>query len=669
MAGAINQTQTFASPSGFGYPGYDYSAQLSKIARAQALSQALQEQSMTPIDPAQSIGGMAIRQSPLLGIAKAAQGYLAGKEAKSAQDQQTALSQSARSDYQGMASQFAAALRGSPATAGAPAQPGMIDEVGGINDPGSPATAGTPAVAPDYMKAMTIASQHPMGGQLATMAGGMAGQQFQMDRAMTTLRAMGYLPADQGAPAGPPAASTGAPQSAPPLLPPPGAQGAPGPAGAAPMPPAGGQPGMPAPAAPPQASPGPLPLSSGNYVDPKAAALIAMSGAVPALGDIGKAQQEGYSKMIAPQNVRPGGTVYSPIGGPMFTAPNNGVNTTWQGGQPVSAPVPGAQEAMARGAGLTAAAEAGATAPYKTVDVPQQGGGSMPTFLPNVSGFGGGMAGGPAPAAGSTPVALPPGASAGTIPGLPASAQPAGVRNPGQPVLAVPPLTPAPSGAPTAAAPNADPWATIPKLPTPQGAGPQSTYSKELAGQQAQMAAKQSEGYAAQAENANQRIATNNQALSLVDKADTGPGSSFITDFKNLWQSYVPSKDFDNDPASNIALNKDLVNAAIQKGKGMFGSRFTQSEVGLMLTRAAPSADQTKTAVKFLLNSDNAQQQYQVQQANDFGTYLQKGGDPTRFAGWYAQAFPMTAATAAVPLPGAQHPADINLLLQKYGRH
>jgi hypothetical protein len=114
--------------------------------------------------------------------------------------------------------------------------------------------------------------------------------------------------------------------------------------------------------------------------------------------------------------------------------------------------------------------------------------------------------------------------------------------------------------------------------------------------------------------------------------------------------------------ATDQVLAKDLVTTALQRGKQLFGSRFTQSEVGIMLTRAAPSPDMAKVAIKFLLESDNAVQGYAVQQASDFGRYLNSGGDPMAFRGWYAKSFPVTDALSKVHLAQSapvQLPANV----------
>jgi len=187
----------------------------------------------------------------------------------------------------------------------------------------------------------------------------------------------------------------------------------------------------------------------------------------------------------------------------------------------------------------------------------------------------------------------------------------------------------------------------MPMRQIPQGMG-QTTYDKSTAEKQGSESAALTTKYGGLADSANQRIAVNTQALGLVDKATTGPLAAKITDVQNMLVSRfgIPESDFKT--SDTIALQKDLVNAATAKAKQQFGSRITQSEVNLMLTRGAPNVDMTKASIKYLLSSDIAQSQYQIQQANDLGKYLTKGGDPLRFEGWYTSNFPMSKAVGAV---------------------
>jgi hypothetical protein len=207
---------------------------------------------------------------------------------------------------------------------------------------------------------------------------------------------------------------------------------------------------------------------------------------------------------------------------------------------------------------------------------------------------------------------------------------------------------------------QADPWSTIPKRSVPQGMG-QSTYDAAMTKLQADTASKLAEKYGAQADVAQGRQALNNQALDLVNRADTGMGAAFIGDVKNVLVSRfgIPESDFKNDPAATAALNKDLMNAAIAKAKASFGARMSTNEVNNMLKRGAANGDMLMSSIKFLLNTDNVTADYQIQQGNNLGKYLSAGGDPLQFEAWHAKTFPLSQTLDKMHLP-ANTPANNN---------
>jgi hypothetical protein len=206
--------------------------------------------------------------------------------------------------------------------------------------------------------------------------------------------------------------------------------------------------------------------------------------------------------------------------------------------------------------------------------------------------------------------------------------------------------------APTPPRPNpADPWSSIPKISQSAGIG-QSTYDKNIAEGRAKLASSLSEKYGAAAEQADQRISLNNQVLSLVDQADTGPGAATQAEVKSWLQKFanIPESDFANTASATKALDKDLLNAATQKAKAQFGARITQQEVQLMLSRGSPNVDMPKAAIKYLVDSDNAANNYAKRQAADLGRYLSENGDPHQFEAWYSKNFPLTSAVSQTHL-------------------
>lgn len=198
-------------------------------------------------------------------------------------------------------------------------------------------------------------------------------------------------------------------------------------------------------------------------------------------------------------------------------------------------------------------------------------------------------------------------------------------------------------------------WTSMPKMPQPGGIG-QSTFNENMQKGAAETASKLSEKYGASADSANQRLALNKQALDLVETASTGAGASMLAPVQNALVSMgVPESVFNHPVSDTVALQKDLVNAATAKAKQQFGARITQSEVNLMLSRGSPNVDMPKAAIRYLLQSDNATANYQIQQANDLGKYIQNNGDPYRFEGWYSQKFPLSNAIATVTMDNGKN--------------
>lgn len=231
--------------------------------------------------------------------------------------------------------------------------------------------------------------------------------------------------------------------------------------------------------------------------------------------------------------------------------------------------------------------------------------------------------------------------------GLPGSPQ-----GPQQP--APQPALPAAAVRPTApvAAPGGDPWASMPKRIIPQGIG-ESTYNKATATQSAEAGAKIAEKLGGVAQTANERKSFNDQALQMLPQATTGPGSLKITGIQSFLNSRfgvpleVLEKASAGDAAATQELNKNLLNAATKTAKANYGSRMTQSEVMMQIQQGSPNVDMTRAAIGYLLNADNARANYEVKQGQDVGRYLQQGGDPYQFEGWYAKNFPMTSAIKA----------------------
>ena len=101
-----------------------YESEMADIARRQKMAELMQQQAFQPAETF-SYNGIQARTSPLTGIAKALQGYMAAKTQKDLIQEQKALGERAREQSMQEGTQFFNALRGAPAnegTAGVPEQ-------------------------------------------------------------------------------------------------------------------------------------------------------------------------------------------------------------------------------------------------------------------------------------------------------------------------------------------------------------------------------------------------------------------------------------------------------------------------------------------------------------------------------------------------------------------
>jgi hypothetical protein len=242
---------------------------------------------------------------------------------------------------------------------------------------------------------------------------------------------------------------------------------------------------------------------------------------------------------------------------------------------------------------------------------------------------------------GNTPPASPPqgGSSGGNLVASASSTTPK--QN------AAPSAAGAGAGGPTATAPGpagtsantpSSPWSAIPKIP-PALTNPNSITTPILKAQSDALVKKDSDmrdSIQEAADNGNNRLQLNADAARALPNAATGPGADWLNDGRKfLVQIGAASPDTAQKVVDTTTLNKDLTQNALQSGKLMFGSKYTESEVGLMLTKANASGEMTPQAIHELLLQDNLRSQYAVQKQADYEQYTSKGGDPRKFDGWY----------------------------------
>lgn len=94
-----------------------YQAEMADIARRQRMAELMQQQAFQPAETF-SYNGIQARTSPLTGLAKALQGYMAVKTQKDLANEQKALAEKFRTQSAEEGSQFLKALRGTPAIEG-----------------------------------------------------------------------------------------------------------------------------------------------------------------------------------------------------------------------------------------------------------------------------------------------------------------------------------------------------------------------------------------------------------------------------------------------------------------------------------------------------------------------------------------------------------------------
>jgi hypothetical protein len=120
------------------------------------MAQALGQQALQPVDVPQQAG---VQASPLMGLAKVLQGYMAGKEEKEAIEAYKDLAERYQTSNRAEMGSFLEAMQGTPERA----QRLDPQEVQQMADQGTPMPPNMPAQAPDRTRAMALAlgSQNP----------------------------------------------------------------------------------------------------------------------------------------------------------------------------------------------------------------------------------------------------------------------------------------------------------------------------------------------------------------------------------------------------------------------------------------------------------------------------------------------------------------------------
>jgi hypothetical protein len=342
------------------------------------------------------------------------------------------------------------------------------------------------------------------------------------------------------------------------------------------------------------------------------------------------------SNYVAPIEQRPGAIERDPFSNQVIgqnpSLPQGAVNTYDREGKlSGSAMSPGATEAIAQAAGAQTAGKVA----------------NEYTTLPTASG-GSAVVGGPHTGLPNAPSYFP---KPTALPGSAAPPQ-------------APPVNPN------------SPWASMPKLATPEGIGAPGEFTKTMLKNAADKHAELVTKYGAEADTADQKMNYNNEALKALPNAEVGPISHFMTENRAKLQEWGVSPKLipgSGTVTPTFELNKNLLNSALQGAKQIYGARMTSNEVMLQKNEASPSVATSQQAVKSLIQQDNAKNAYFKQRSQDYGQYMQQGGDPNRFESWYSNKFPLQdfAKKYATP-PQAiallkTNPASAAAFKQKYG--
>ena len=141
-----------------------YSAESEAISRKLRMAELLNQQALMPMEMPQQAG---VQASPIAGLAKLLQGYLAGQSKASAEEEAKALAEKYQRQSKSEASTFLEALQGTPAQAAIPAS--IVQNATGADaadNPNleimggqglAPEVPGQAAVGPDMRKALAVA--------------------------------------------------------------------------------------------------------------------------------------------------------------------------------------------------------------------------------------------------------------------------------------------------------------------------------------------------------------------------------------------------------------------------------------------------------------------------------------------------------------------------------
>jgi hypothetical protein len=191
--------------------------------------------------------------------------------------------------------------------------------------------------------------------------------------------------------------------------------------------------------------------------------------------------------------------------------------------------------------------------------------------------------------------------------------------------------------------------APVPKAGGPVGIG-QSTMDKALSEKRAGNIADLEQDISDKASSAQAKLANNAKIQALVPQITTGPCAGNMTKAKSVLNSLGWTG---ADPTNNQEFEKYAMQAALESAKQVYGNRITNADL-MSLPHWNPSDSMTTNALNAIIDSDNIKQGRLLQRQNVYNEYRNQGGDLNQFSSYYNKNYPEQGVAATESLaPGA----------------
>lgn len=199
-----------------------------------------------------------------------------------------------------------------------------------------------------------------------------------------------------------------------------------------------------------------------------------------------------------------------------------------------------------------------------------------------------------------------------------------------------------------ASAPGSLP-APVPTAGGPVGIG-QSTQDKALAEKRAGNIGEMEQDINDKAASAQSKLANNAKIQALVPQITTGPFAGDMTKAKSVLNSLGWTG---ADPTNNQEFEKYAMQAALESAKQVYGNRITNADL-MSLPHWNPSDSMTTNALNAIIDSDNIKQGRLLQRQNVYNEFRNQGGDLNQFSSYYNKNYPEQGVSATASLaPGA----------------